>query len=343
MEQPDGLTREILQLTRQNLSIVEFVEKAKQAMQQRVAFDSYGMVLFDPATMLPTQKMVDPSIPPEMVMESLSRTLNEGGCLDDSIGQWPLASRLSNGAHSALERNTRYRQGLQPYGMGDEVRMRLAVDGRTWGALKMQRHAGEPDFEDADVALLAQASPALAMGLRRTFLSRPVSVSKQLDSPAVIVLSSDDRVVSCTDTARELLAAMAGGVGLGPDRLPIVVHVMAWYARRPNGAPARARLRMHDGHWITVRAATLDGGERVALVMESSRPSEVAALLLDAYGLTQRESQIARHVIRAFSTEDVADALGISPYTVQDHLKSIFDKMGLSSRRELAARVYLAH
>src|SRR5262249_30981875 len=156
---------------------------------------------------------------------------------------------------------------------GDEIKMRLAVDGRTWGALKMQRRAGEPDFEDAEVALLAQASPALAIGLRRTFLARPASVSTQLDAPAGIVLSSDDHVVSCTDTARDLLAAMAD-VGLGPDRLPIVVHVMAWYARRPNGTAARARLRMNDGRWITVRAATLDGGDRVALVMESSQPSE---------------------------------------------------------------------
>ena len=92
-----------------------------------------------------------------------------------------------------------------------------------------------------------------------------------------------------------------------------------------------------------MRAARLDTGERVAVVIEPSRPGEVAALLLDAYGLTSRESQIARHVIHGFSTEDVADALGISPYTVQDHLKSIFDKMGLSSRRELAARLYLGH
>lgn len=61
--------------------------------------------------------------------------------------------------------------------------------------------------------------------------------------------------------------------------------------------------------------------------------------MLAAYGLSRREAEVATLVLRGTSTREIADALHISGHTVQDHLKAVFDKIGVRSRRDLVGRL----
>jgi DNA-binding CsgD family transcriptional regulator len=92
-----------------------------------------------------------------------------------------------------------------------------------------------------------------------------------------------------------------------------------------------------------VRGSVLGEGPSApaAVVVEAARAPELAPLLAEAYGLTDRERAVTEQVARGLSTDGIARRLALSPYTVQDHLKAVFDKAGVSSRGELVARLFL--
>jgi DNA-binding CsgD family transcriptional regulator len=66
-------------------------------------------------------------------------------------------------------------------------------------------------------------------------------------------------------------------------------------------------------------------------------------LIRQAYDLSKREGEILQSVSRGHSTVEIASTFHISSNTVQDHLKAIFEKVGVRSRRELVGQLFAEH
>jgi DNA-binding CsgD family transcriptional regulator len=163
----------------------------------------------------------------------------------------------------------------------------------------------------------------------------------------VIVLDEDNEVDSISPEAEHWLIEW-GVSDLGRPPVAIIAAVGAARARA-NGcfdAIPSVRLRLKTGTWLLVRATHLarpDRKARTAVLLERGSAEQVAPLIARANQLTGRETEIAMLVLRGLSTGEIAAALFISPYTVQDHLKSIFEKVGVRSRRQLAAEIFDPH
>jgi DNA-binding CsgD family transcriptional regulator len=184
---------------------------------------------------------------------------------------------------------------------------------------------------------------------RRWLIAEPAATSSATPPaiPGVIVLDEDNEVDSISPEAEHWLSEW----GLSDlKRPPVALSAVVGAARaRADGysdSIPSARLRLKPGVWLHVRATHLARpGRRVrtAVVLERAAPDQVAPLIARANQLTARETEIAMLVLRGSSTSEIAAELFISPYTVQDHLKSIFEKVGVRSRQELATEIFGPH
>jgi DNA-binding CsgD family transcriptional regulator len=172
-----------------------------------------------------------------------------------------------------------------------------------------------------------------------------VAAGRDPEPPGLMILRSDDSIDSLTPAARAWLDEIfdtTAGAGVAPLTMTSLAH----QARRAGAGQiddvATVRLPRRSGGWLRMDASLLDGeGGRVAIILSAARDPELAGLIAQAYGLSTRERDVTRLVLLGASTNEIAESLHVSTYTVQDHLKSIFEKVGVRSRRELVAQLFL--
>jgi DNA-binding CsgD family transcriptional regulator len=248
-----------------------------------------------------------------------------------------------------LDRSLRQRQLRRPNGLGDELRAALVVDSGTWGGITLLRETGRA-FAPAETKLLASLSGDLAEGLRRAVLTSVLSADPEDVDAGLLVLAADNSVELSNAVAQHWIDELRVGDGRGGPLL-LVIHAVASRARlaasedAPGDTIARARVSTPSGRWLLVRGSLLGDGPdaRAAVILEPVPSRELAPLIAAAYGLTDRERRVTEHVARGLSTNEIARRLFLSPYTVQDHLKSIFEKTGVSARGELVARLFFEY
>jgi DNA-binding CsgD family transcriptional regulator len=219
--------------------------------------------------------------------------------------------------------------------------------GEVWGALGLYRQPDRPLFDADEKAFLAAISPLMADAVRRALLIGESADPEGPDAPGMIVLGPGWRPESISPGVEEWLRDLPDGNWAG-SRLPTAVLAVAGRAARSATSTADptevavARVLTRSGRWVVLHGVPLAAADsqRVAVIVEPAHPSRIAPLLMSA---SQREQQLTRLVLQGFSTIDIADRLVISLHTVQSHLRSIFTKTGVRTRRDLVTKIFFAH
>jgi DNA-binding CsgD family transcriptional regulator len=312
-------------------------------LQRVIGFDRWCWPLADPDSHVPLGGLAEHDYGP-----SLPRALELEFSGNDFAPKHVLARRgvsaasLSAETGGDLARSPRWDEVMRPFGIGDvgTVACRDALG--CWGWIEAYRDGSDPAFDADDLQLLTAIGPSLGSALRKTFLVPREDGAVEPSPPGVIVLGPDLRVVSWTAAARTWIDALpAAALFSAWGILPPVVYPVATLSRSRNAEEeAHALERTVDGRWLMIQGARLEGDNedgKIAVTLRRATPSEMFDLLCRVYALTQRERDVVAAIIVGLDTRGITERLFISRHTVQDHLKSVFEKLGVHSRRELLA------
>jgi DNA-binding CsgD family transcriptional regulator len=352
------LIDEVDQLTARGLPRKEFFAELSPRLRKVIDNDASCWHTLDPQTRLMTSDAPDELVErgvfaPDEAPAAGELLVRSEYIVDDvntfaglAAGRVPVGI-LDQVTRGVPGRSARYRDLLVPADIPHELRAAFVIRGRVWGAVHIARRSASGPFEQRDADALAGVMGAVARGIRASLRFDAARRATGVDAPGLVVLGPRNEVELITPPARELLDAMRADRPVYADDATVApVLALASFVR---GAPAAARGRSNvvtvpgDDGWITLHASLpgAPGDRRVAIVLERAGGARSATVRLEAFGATAREREVATLLARGLSRAEMAEALVLSPHTVEAHVKSLYEKLGVASRHELVARVFL--
>ncbi len=325
-------------MSRGDLDVEQARRTAVAELRRAIGFTRWCWPLTDPASGLATSGIGEfdfaPSLPRLVALEEHGDVTSKPQLIVGACA----SVALSAATRGDLARSRRWRDCLHPYGIGDEVMTACRDRHGCWGSVELMRDSDDKPFDEQDVRLLDELAPLLGTLVRRSVARGKDGYRFDLDvrPPGTIILDENLSATAWTAPLDEWLDDL-GARGMLP---PAVYEIGARVLTPPelsHRLPPSVRLRTPHRRWCVIEGARLEGAAAagVAISIRAAAADEIFDLLCRAHGLTRRERQLVSLARRGLATPELAGELGISPYTVQDHLKAIFAKTGVRSRREL--------
>lgn len=248
---------------------------------------------------------------------------------------------LSDATRGRPDRSPRFVDFLSPRGTPHEMRAVFRARGRAWGCVVLHRTADSGEFTRSDARLLARLARPIAEGIRLTLRLDAARRTTDAAGPGLVVLNRWDEPEFINEAAERFLAALRTANSGISETVPFPVRALSATTRR-SGRQQTLAIHSAEG-WLSLTASLPLGQDRgrVAVVAQPVEADSTALLVLETFGLTRRELEVTSLVLKGRSTKEISEQLVLSPWTVQDHLKSIFEKTGTHSRGQLRLLVFM--
>lgn len=232
---------------------------------------------------------------------------------------------------------------LLPAGYRYELQTACATGLRGQALLTVTRREATGPFEPASIRLLDAIAPHVAAGLRAAAARETLTASASETLGFILLNHANDVELANAAGERWLTTPDAAG---RPGRL-WALHVLAGMLSRSltlEGARDVPEIELADpigGVLHRLRAERIQNGNgspRTLITLTPVQTVDRTETLL-RLGLTQREAEVALGILRGASVESLAVEIAASPHTVTQHVRNMFGKLGVSTRRELMLRL----
>ena len=327
-------------------------------LRRTIGFDRWCWPSADPTTLLPGPGLAEhddgPLLPRTLELEYSG---SDVATKEQAARSGPGVVTMSLATDGDLARSPRWDDVLRGVGIGDTAIVACRDGHGCWAWLEIYRDGADAPFAVEDLELLGQLAPALGTALRRrsavavdgrltdassaTAAHLPDGAEADGQAAAgVLLFDGELRLVGRTTTAQEWLATLPGAQLFASwGILEPAVYAAAVRARAGRESGARLLGRTTAGGWAQIEAARVVDSTQVAVTLRAATPQEIFRSAARMHGLSGREQDVAVHVAAGLDTAAIAHGLFISPWTVQDHLKSVFTKLGVHSRGGVMARL----
>lgn len=347
-------------------SVDRVCEEIARAFHDVARFGWCSVMTTDPSTMLPSGGVVEgfskADCAPFWDTELLDPDFNK---FTDLVRRVEPIGTLADAVDGDLERSPRYQKLYRAIRAADELRVAFVAGTTCIGVGVFVRPEEAGTFSPEEVQAVRQLLPLATNTLRRA-LGRVIHKATS-QPPVVLILDANGEVMNISVGGQRVLEELeisldGGGVrsledgtvdgassqGRRGQRSVVtseVLKVATLKARWSRSTSSfTTRVRGDSGQWLRLHVSPLEGDAGfVAVTVETARPDDLVPILLDSYGLTDRETEIVLLLCRGLSAREIAGELSISPHTVRDYVKTIYEKADVNSRGELVARLFSNH
>ncbi len=254
-----------------------------------------------------------------------------------------------------------YNDFLNPQSIHFVLGMTLLARGKPIALLGLHRPRNARPFSQREITLAELLVPQLSAAQTKCLAYDQVeerewiidALTGDLNQQGVMILDRNFLPVFCCPRAAELLEISPALGKAGSVRHPVdlpealydscrrVRDAVKWNRRLGQSGSFELQLAsLRQPLQVSVSALECgDEGPRFMVTFKGEGTATVCAERMRALGLTRRETDIAQLVTVGLTNPEVADKLCISVRTVQNHLRSIYEKTGVHNRTSLAFRL----